>query len=211
MSEVYGNRLSTFRESFVDGRFLWALPEWVEIIRVAPSIKSSLSIAEIVTAPIKSAKPGKRYNSLFCYINMAFKHIKGPALLEWFPRAASVTMTINQALNWNGSGAVTAATAAGTRIAGILQQAVASTDSDFATASVLVPVILPTEDDEFEVDLTGATFATTYIGNRCDLNTALLVDLSATSHNQVTVLRQGSSTSKAIVKINGAYTYFNAA
>lgn len=141
---------------------------------------------------------------------MAVKHIKGPALLEWFPKKVSVTLTVNSFMNWDGSGALTPATAAGTRIVGVIQTASASSDSDFASATK-VPVILAGPNDEFEVDLTGATFATTYIGNRCDLNSALLADLSATSHNQLTVLRQGSSSSKAIVKVNGAYQNFNAA
>lgn len=147
---------------------------------------------------------------LFCFLdNMAFKHVKGPALLEYFPKATSVTMTLGQLVEPNGSGRLISATAGATRITGVLQVSVASTDADFASAT-LVPVILPQEYDEFEVDLTGATFVDTYIGNVCDLNSALLADLSDTGNRQLTVLRQGSSTSKAIVKINGAYSYENA-
>jgi hypothetical protein len=141
---------------------------------------------------------------------MSFKHVKGPALLEYFPKKTSTTLTLGGLAQPDGSGRATVATAGATRILGVLQVGAASTDSDFATAT-RIPVILPQESDEFEVDLTGATFVDTYIGNNCDIDaTGLYADLSATSHNQLTVLRQGSSTSKAIVKINGAYSFENA-
>lgn len=57
------------------------------------------------------------------------------------------------------------------------------------------------------------TFAATFVGLQVDIGDAngLFIDPSATSHKQVTILRQGSSTSKAIVKINGAYLFHNAA
>jgi hypothetical protein len=140
---------------------------------------------------------------------MAFKHVKGPALLEFYPKTASTTLTINYAARF-ASGFLAAASAATTRVAGILQVSSSSTDSDFASATK-IPVIVPQENDEFEIDLTGTTFTATYLGTQVDIDaTGAYVDLSATSHKQVTVLRQGSSTSKIIGKISGAYMFANA-
>lgn len=129
--------------------------------------------------------------------------------MEWYPKSASVTLTLGAAVAAN-AGLLTNATAGTTRVFGIIQTSIVSSDSDFSSTKK-VAVILPQENDEFEVDLTGTTFTTTLGLIQCDLDaTGQYADLSATSHKQVTVLRQGSSTSKAIVKINGAYSFANA-
>lgn len=142
---------------------------------------------------------------------MAFKHVSGPALMSYWPKTASTALTINTLVTPSSGALVTAVTAT-TNILGVLQRTVASSDSDYASTTK-VPVLVPTPDTEFEVDLTGTTtFAATFVGTQVDIDgTGAYVDATATSHKQCTIIRQGSSTSKAIVKINGAFLFKNAA
>lgn len=141
---------------------------------------------------------------------MSFKHVKGPALQEFWPKTASTVLTLGQCVS-NTSGGLITATAGETKVLGVLQTSIAATDTDYASATK-IPVIVPQAVDEFEVDLTNTTtFAATFVGLQCDLDaTGQYVDATASSHKQCTILRQGSSTSKAIVKINGAYLFKNA-
>lgn len=142
---------------------------------------------------------------------MSFRHVKGPALQEFYPKTASTTLTLGACVV-PASGQLVAATAGTTRVFGVLQVSSVSTDSDFASTTKL-PVLLPRDNDEFEVDLTSTTtFAATFVGLQCDLDaTGQFVNPTSATHKQCTILRQGSATSKAIVKINGAYTFNNAA
>lgn len=140
---------------------------------------------------------------------MSFVHVKGPALLEYWPKTASAAFTINTLVSPSGGYFITATTSA-TEILGVLQTTIASTDADFASATA-EPVILPQADDTFEADLTNTTtFTATFVGLQCDIVAGAYVDATASTHKQCTILRQGSTTSKAIVKINGAYTFVNA-
>lgn len=135
--------------------------------------------------------------------------MKGPALLEYWPKTASTAFTIGTLVR-PSSGAFITATTSATEMLGVLQTTIASTDSDYASTTA-EPVILPQENDEFEVDLTNTTtFAATFVGLQCDIVAGIYVDATASSHKQCTIMRQGSTTSKAIVKINGAYTFVNA-
>lgn len=137
---------------------------------------------------------------------MSFILRKGRAVVEYWPKKASTTITANSLLAFD-TGTVTPASASTTRVGGIALVSVASTDSDFA-ANTRIPVLLPQEDNEFEADVTG-TLTTAMVGEARDLSTALLVDAAGTSHNQVTITKFLSS-SKAMVKINSAYSYENA-
>lgn len=141
---------------------------------------------------------------------MSFRHVKGPALQEFWPKTASTVLTLGQLVSSTSGGLITA-TAGETKILGVLQTTTASTDSDYASTTK-IPVLVPMSIDEFEVDLTNTTtFAATFVGLQCDIDaTGSYVDATASSHKQCTILRQGSTTSKAIVKINGAYLFKNA-
>lgn len=139
---------------------------------------------------------------------MAFILKKGPVVIEYWPKKASTTMTANSLVQPDGSGFLTNATAGSTKIFGLLQINIASTDADFASTTK-VPVIIPQDTNEFEADVTG-TLTTAMVGETRDLSSALTVDAAGTSHNQVTIAAFISAT-KAMVKINGAYSYKNAA
>lgn len=142
---------------------------------------------------------------------MSFLHVKGPALVEYWPKTASTALSINSLVTPSSGLLITAVTAS-TNILGVLLTTIASTDSDYASTT-RIGVLVPTPTDEFEVDLTGTTtFTATFVGTQVDIDgTGKFVDATATSHKQCTIMRQGSSTSKVIVKINGAYLYKNAA
>lgn len=141
---------------------------------------------------------------------MSFRHTKGPALQEFWPKTASTALTLGQ-LWVTSSGGLITATAGATKILGVGQTTIASTDTDYASATQ-IPVLVPTSVDEFEVDLTNTTtFTATFVGLQCDIDaTGQYVDATASSHKQCTIMRQGSTTSKVIVKINGAYLFANA-
>ncbi len=142
---------------------------------------------------------------------MAYKHVKGPALLEFWPKTASTALTINSVVTQSSGALITAVTAT-TEVLGVLQTTIASADTDYASTTS-IPVLIPLSSSEFEVDLTNTTtFAATFDGKQCDFGDAggLYIDPTVSSHKQVTILRQGSTTSKAIVKINGAYSFVNA-
>jgi hypothetical protein len=103
------------------------------------------------------------------------------------------------------------ATASETDIKGVLQTSIASTDSDFASATK-IPVLLPLPDSEFEVDMTvTTTFTATYVGLQCNLDaTGQYVNVTVSTYKHCTVLRGGSATNKVVVKINGTYAYRDA-
>lgn len=78
---------------------------------------------------------------------MAFRHVKGPALFEFWPKTASTALTIG-ALVTPSSGALVSAVTATTNVLGVLQTTIASTDSDYASTTQ-IPVLVPTSNDEF--------------------------------------------------------------
>lgn len=119
--------------------------------------------------------------------------VKGKTALKWFPRTASVTFTAGNLVQFT-SGLVATATAQSTKHVGIIVKSVASTDSDFATAAVLVPVRVPLEPNaEFEADVTG-TLVTTSIGLQYDLTNASTVNQAGTTYKVVTCVGYISAT-----------------
>lgn len=142
---------------------------------------------------------------------MAFIHKSGKALVEWWPKVASTTIPVGTALTFDGSGAVSVAASTSLPIAGICLKPIASTDADYAS-NTLIPVLIPSQDSVFEVDVENSGTATAAnVGVKYDLNstTGTGINLSGTSHKQVTVVSFISAT-KVWVKINGAYQFVNA-
>ena len=145
---------------------------------------------------------------------MAFIHKKGPAMAEPFKKVASVAIAANSMLGFDGTGGfVRQAVAASLRLAGVALGKVSSTSDDYADNS-LITVIVPGPNDIFEADVTG-TATQANVGEQYDLSTntdgtAQNVDVGATTYKVVTVVGFISS-SKVLVKINGAYEYANKA
>lgn len=145
---------------------------------------------------------------------MSFIHVKGPAKTEGFKKTASVAIAINSPVSFDGSaGYVRQSAVASTRIAGVSLRKVTSTSTDYADNSI-IPVIIPSEDDVFEADVSG-TATQANVGEQYDLTTLTDgtdqdVDLAATTYKVVTVVGFISS-SKVLVKFNGNYAFANKA
>jgi len=139
-----------------------------------------------------------------------FKKIKGKSLTEYWPKTASVTITISGTLLApDGSGAATVATASALRLLGSSLVSVASTDADFAS-NTRIPVEVPLDDCEFEADVTG-TLTTAMIGELRGLTASgTVVDATNTTNDQVTITKFISAT-KCHCKLNEAYQYADGA
>ena len=119
--------------------------------------------------------------------------IKGKTAIKWYPRTASVTFTAGDLVMFT-SGLVATATTQSTKHLGIILKNVASTDSDFATAAVKVPVEVPLEPNaEFEATVSG-TLVTTSLGLQYDLSDASTVNQAGTTYKVVTCTRFKSAT-----------------
>ena len=109
-------------------------------------------------------------------------------------------MAVGDLLYADGSGAAQPADATSGDHLGVLQEAVTSSDSDYAD-NTKVPVLVGDANAEWLVDVGTGTLTTAMVGNRYDLKDENEIDVSATSKKVVTVT-QFVSASKAVVKIN---------
>jgi hypothetical protein len=141
---------------------------------------------------------------------MAFIKKKGNSLIEFWPKTASVTITlVGTLVAPDGSGAATVATAGASSLFGSALTSVASTDSDFAS-NTKIPVEVPKDDCEFEADVTG-TLTTAMVGERRGITASgTQVDAANTTNDQVTITAFISAT-KCRCKINEAYHYADGA
>ena len=105
------------------------------------------------------------------------------------------------------SGLLATATTQSTKHVGIILKDVKSTDADFATSGVKVPVEIPLEPGcEFEATVTG-TLVTTSLGVTYDLSSASVVNQGGTSYDVVTCVGFISSTKgRFILNSNEAYS-----
>ena len=139
---------------------------------------------------------------------MAFKRDQGKTKLMYFPKTASTALSADSLVVLS-SGYLVAATSSSTKILGVLRKAVASTDTDYASTT-LVPVEVPIElYVTWYADIT-ATFTAAQVGVACDLTDALTVNTGGTTHHVVTPTAL-ISTTKGLVIINGNYSTYNGA
>jgi len=120
--------------------------------------------------------------------------VKGKTVVRWYPRTASVVFTKGDLVMFT-SGLIATATTQSTKHVGIILQDVASTDADYATAAVKVPVEVPLEPNcEMEADVDTGTLVTTSLGVAYDLASASGVDQSGTTYQVVTCTKFISGT-----------------
>lgn len=125
---------------------------------------------------------------------MAFKRHKGKTKIMYFPRPASQAFTQGALCYFNGSGQVIPADATSGDHIGVIRQTVAATDSDYATADVLVPIEVPVERFvEWEVDTDGTAVADD-IGLFIDLTDSLNANRAASAKDALLVTGFKSST-----------------
>ncbi len=140
---------------------------------------------------------------------MAFLLISGKPTVQAMPKTASTAIACNAVLEADGSGAVNPADAADVSLFGVSQQAITSSDSDYASTTPIGMIKL-TDDLVFEADVETGTATAALVGTRCDLATSTGIDVTATSHNQVTIVGFISA-SKVLVQFNGSALFRNAA
>ena len=142
---------------------------------------------------------------------MAFIHVRGPGKTEPFGKIASTLIAAGSVLAFYSTGYVSQALAQSTRLVGVALGKVAAADGDYAS-NTEIPVIIPSEDDVFEADVSG-TATQANVGQQYDLTTtaagtAQAVNLSGKTNQVVTVVGFISS-SKVLVKFNGNYAFAN--
>ncbi len=131
-----------------------------------------------------------------------FKRKEDKHEVRYFKKKVS-TAFINGALTYvDSNGYLNPASASSVQHVGVILTAVASTDSDYASAT-FVPVDMCRTTDLFIADVSAGTVAQTNVGAYYDLNsTGDKVDLSATSVKAVYVQDILLASSQVIVMVN---------
>jgi hypothetical protein len=122
--------------------------------------------------------------------------------VEYFPKKASQAFSVNSLVTFSG-GEVQPAVATDLRMGGICLQKIASTDSDYASETPIgIELIDP--NAVYIGDVSTGTLTTESVGIQYDLASATGIDVSATSHKQVTCVGFISAT-KGYFMINGLF------
>jgi hypothetical protein len=137
---------------------------------------------------------------------MAFIAKSGRMKEIWLPVTTSTALSKNSLVTFT-SGLLVAVTAgtASVDVMGVIEKAITSADSDYAS-SRFVPVKVPTERHAiFEADVTSGLVAAD-IGTEVDLTNASTVNRAASSVKNVKVMKVISTTKGLfMVKLNGSY------
>lgn len=134
---------------------------------------------------------------------MSVIHYSGEVRIEYFRKRASQAFTANTLVERHSDGTITPCTSStAANIKGVILKTIASTDSDYASTT-LVPVLVPLNPETlFEVDVTTGTLAASSEGLKFDLTDAAGVNQSATT-NKVMLCEKYISASKGLFKICG--------
>ena len=124
-----------------------------------------------------------------------FKQISGEENVLPYTAPASTAFNRGDVVTNNGSGKLAKATATTVReeILGVIGQTIASTDADYASDKT-VPVTTPSDEAEFEVDVTTGTLTSAMVGERYDLDDEAGIDVTAQTHKHVEITRFISGT-----------------
>ena len=113
---------------------------------------------------------------------MPFRWVKGRTTSRWLPRTASVVFTAGDLVIMTSGLLATALATTSTTVVGIIRKAVASTDSDYATAAVRVLVEVPLDDNcVLEGPVANGSLLTTSLGVKFGLTSAGAVDFADTT------------------------------
>ena len=136
-----------------------------------------------------------------------FTRYKGKVKTVWLPATASTAFSKSAIVSWS-SGQLIPATSSTTALshAGVIERAVLSTDTDYATSGHLVPVTVPLEKNVVWKADTTATLVATDVGLEVDLTDSLTINRGASSIKVAMVHGVISTTlGLYILKLNGAY------
>lgn len=130
---------------------------------------------------------------------------RGKFVTEWYPKKVSTAFAMNDMVYIDTNGFVDKATSTSTPVIGLIQKVVASTDTDYATAS-LVPVLVPGVDAEFLCDVSTGSAATTDIGEFIDIDDENSVNVTASSIDVffVTSILSATQVTAKLAKKSGA-------
>ena len=134
-----------------------------------------------------------------------FKYERGAYEVKWYPKKASAAMTAGTFGAFSAAGLMTFATATSTEIAGLLMRTITSSDSDYATANVLIPVLVGGPDTVFRSFGEAHGVAETQNGEFVDITDADTINGGATALEVIKVEQYISSTEMlfSIVKKSG--------
>ena len=132
---------------------------------------------------------------------MAFKFVKGPTRIEWYKKAASTDFTKDSLVAFDGSENVTPATSSTDAHVGCILKAIASTDSDYASET-LVPIEVPDGPNAvlLATSVDGTAVAAD-VGTYIDLTDASNANRAASTNDALLVVGFISST-ELLVKLN---------
>lgn len=134
---------------------------------------------------------------------MAFTRYNGLTKTIWFPRPASQAFTKGDLVYTNTSGQVIPADATSARHVGVIKKTVATTDDDYATADVLVPVEVPIER-WVQWRVTAVAAVADDILEEVDLTNAGAANRSASSKDALLVTQVISATELIVVILSTA-------
>jgi hypothetical protein len=137
---------------------------------------------------------------------MAIQHYRGKFSIEWYKKKASTAFAVNDLVYLDADGYLDKAADGALFVPlGLIQKAVASTDSDYAS-NTLVPVLVPEVDTEFLCDVSTGTAAQTDVGEWIDIDDENSVDVSASTYDVflVTGVISGKQVIAKMAKKSGA-------
>ena len=139
---------------------------------------------------------------------MAIKPYKGKFKMKSVPKVVSTVFNINGLVYPDGSGAYQPADSTSGSHLGTAAKAVASTDSDYATAGALLAVHVAEDDTcEWLADVGTGTLTTAMIGLYRDLKDDNEIDVNATAKN-VVFIKGFKSATQAIIQLSSQTNRF---
>jgi hypothetical protein len=116
--------------------------------------------------------------------------------LRFYKKTASAAFANGALVDWPASptGYFVAATNATTKVCGIIQKTVATTDSDYAS-NTAVPVLVPATGNVEVIATTTGTAVATDVGGRYDLSDSVTVNRAASTVGRVLMTEFISATS----------------
>lgn len=131
-----------------------------------------------------------------------FKRHQGKTKVMYFPKAASTEFTEGDLVYFNGAGEIIPADATSGQHVGVIRKDVVSTDSDYASET-LVPVEVPVERwVVWEVDTASAT--TEDVGLEIDLTDAATANRGASSKDALLVTGYKSASKLYVTILSNA-------
>lgn len=140
---------------------------------------------------------------------MAFIRKKGLTKTMYFPRPANEAFTKGDLVYGNGSGQVIPADSTSGLHVGVIKKSVLTTDDDYATADVLVPIEVPLED-YVEWEVTAVAAVADDILDEIDLTNAGVADRANNSKSALLVTGFVSSTKLLVVILSRASNKYTA-